>query len=250
MKRESSTILNPSVLSAVAISIAVVAGLSVLASTWKRTHDVYQKIAVTGVAHLDFESDKIVWSPSFERTGTQINDVYALMKADAEMVRTYLLSHGVSEKEFVFDAVNIGRETRIVQAGNQSHEEFAGYRLSQSVTVQSGNIDKVERISREISELLKSGMQLTSNSPLFYYSKLAEVKANLLAQASEEGRSRAMTIARNAQGNLGSLRKADMGIFQITGQNTNEDYSWSGAYNTTSRFKTASVTVKMEFNVE
>ncbi|MFM8180117.1 MAG: hypothetical protein ACKOAG_13185, partial [Candidatus Kapaibacterium sp.] len=88
IKREFSTILNPSVLSAVAISIAVVAGLSVLASTWKRTHDVYQKIAVTGVAHLDFESDKIVWSPSFERTGTQINDVYALMKADAEMVRT------------------------------------------------------------------------------------------------------------------------------------------------------------------
>jgi len=250
MKQDFGTFAGSSVLSALAISAAVVAGLSILASTWRTTHDVFQKIAVTGVAQQDFESDRIVWSPSFERTGPQINDVYAQMKADADMVRSYLVSHGVSEKEFVFDAVNIGRETRIVQAGNQSREEFVGYRLTQAVRVESNSIDKVEQISRQISELLKSGMQLTSNSPSYYYSKLAEVKVNLLSRASEEGRERAMTIAKNAKGELGSLRKADMGIFQITGQNSNEDYSWSGAYNTTSRYKTASVTVKMEFNVE
>ncbi|MFN9777630.1 MAG: SIMPL domain-containing protein, partial [Candidatus Kapaibacterium sp.] len=76
------------------------------------------------------------------------------------------------------------------------------------------------------------------------------VKANLLSAASREGRERAQTIATNSGGKIGSLRKAEMGIFQITGQNSNDDYSWSGAFNTTSRFKTASVTVKMEFDVE
>lgn len=238
------------ILPAVAMSLAVVIGTWLLAKTWRATHDVFQKIAVTGVAQQDFESDRIVWQASFERRGTQINEAYAFMKTDADVIRNYLLTHGITAKEFVFDAVNIERETKMVMVDNRSREEFVGYRLSQSLRVESKNLDKVEQLSREISELLKSGMQLTSNNPSYYCSYLSSVKAKLLSNASSEGRERALTIAGNSGGKIGSLRKAEMGIFQITGQNSNDDYSWSGAFNTTSRFKTASVTVKMEFDVE
>ena len=43
------------------------------------------------------------------------------------------------------------------------------------------------------------------------------------------------------------LKVAKMGIFQITGQNSNEDYSWGGAYNTSSKEKTASITMKLTY---
>jgi hypothetical protein len=41
--------------------------------------------------------------------------------------------------------------------------------------------------------------------------------------------------------------KADLGVFQITGQYDNEEYSYGGAFNTTARKKTANVTIKMNF---
>jgi len=41
-----------------------------------------------------------------------------------------------------------------------------------------------------------------------------------------------------------------MGIFQITGQNSNEDYSYGGAFNTSSKNKTASITVNLECTVK
>jgi hypothetical protein len=41
-----------------------------------------------------------------------------------------------------------------------------------------------------------------------------------------------------------------MGVFQITGQNENEDYSYGGAFNTSSINKTATITVKMDFAVD
>jgi hypothetical protein len=41
-----------------------------------------------------------------------------------------------------------------------------------------------------------------------------------------------------------------MGIFQITGQNSNEDYSWGGTYNTSSREKTASITMKLNYEID
>jgi uncharacterized protein len=41
-----------------------------------------------------------------------------------------------------------------------------------------------------------------------------------------------------------------MGIFQITAQNSNEDYSWGGTYNTASKEKTASITMKLNYEVD
>jgi hypothetical protein len=40
-----------------------------------------------------------------------------------------------------------------------------------------------------------------------------------------------------------------MGIFQITAQNSDEEYTWGGAFNTSDKLKTASITVRMEFGV-
>jgi hypothetical protein len=41
-----------------------------------------------------------------------------------------------------------------------------------------------------------------------------------------------------------------MGIFQITGQNYGEDYSWGGTFNTADKNKTASITMKLIFEVD
>jgi hypothetical protein len=46
---------------------------------------------------------------------------------------------------------------------------------------------------------------------------------------------------------VGRLKKADMGVFQIVAQNSSEDYSWGGSFNTASKRKTATITVKLEY---
>jgi hypothetical protein len=76
---------------------------------------------------------------------------------------------------------------------------------------------------------------------------LSELKIDLLAKASADARLRAETIAKNSGGKLGELRKGSMGVFQITGQNADEDYSYGGAFNTSHKNKTASITVRVEF---
>jgi hypothetical protein len=60
---------------------------------------------------------------------------------------------------------------------------------------------------------------------------------------------RAEQIASNSNASLGNLRNATMGIFQITGQNSSEEYSWGGTFNTAAKNKTASITMRLEFQV-
>jgi hypothetical protein len=71
-----------------------------------------------------------------------------------------------------------------------------------------------------------------------------------LAKAAADARQRAESIATNSEAGLGSIRKANMGVFQITGKNSNEDYSYGGVFNTTSKEKTASITLRVEYQVK
>ena len=57
-------------------------------------------------------------------------------------------------------------------------------------------------------------------------------------------------MAENAGSSVGRLKNADMGVFQIVAQNSAEEYSWGGSFNTTSKRKTATITVKLEYETE
>jgi hypothetical protein len=72
----------------------------------------------------------------------------------------------------------------------------------------------------------------------------------MISKATEDARIRAEKIAENSGGNMGELISAKMGIFQITGQNSKEDYSWGGTFNTSSKEKTASITMKLVYKVD
>ena len=239
-------------LSVVIIAIAAIICFWVIGNAYKYKFKTAETISVTGLAEKDFVSDQIVWTGNYSRKMMDLKTAYALVKEDESKIRTYLKEKGVTDSELVFSAVSIDKDfiTKYDADGKQLGSEFTGYNLKQNVTVDSKNIDKVEKISREITELIQSGIEFNSSSPSYYYTKLSELKLDLLAKASADAKQRAETIAKNSGSGLGKIKKASMGIFQITGKNTNEDYSYGGAFNTSSKNKTASITTKIDFAVE
>ena len=238
-----------SVLPTIIIAIAVIIAFLMISNAYKYKFVAEQTITITGSAEKDFTSDQIVWKGNFERKMLDLKAAYTLLKQDETTIRNYLKNKGVSETEMVFSAINIDKQFSYQYdgGGRQTGSEFTGFNLSQSVTVNSKNIAQVEKISREITQLIESGIELNSSPPAYYYTKLSELKIDLLAKAGADAKLRAETIAKNSGTNLGRLTKASMGVFQITGQNSNEDYSYGGVFNTSSKDKTASITLRAEY---
>jgi hypothetical protein len=234
------------------IAIAIVAGFFIAAAAYKYKYKATENITVTGLAEKDFVSDQIVWTGNYSKKMLDLKSAYSLLKEDEVKIRAYLKGKNVADSEMVFSAVSIDKDfaTRYDDNGKQIGSQFTGYNLRQNVTVDSKGILKVEAISREVTELIESGIEFNSSPPSYYYTKLSELKVDLLAKASNDARERAETIAKNAGSRLGKINKATMGVFQITGKNSNEDYSYGGAFNTRSKNKTASITVRIDFAVE
>lgn len=231
------------------LGLSAVIAFWIAASAIKYRSQSTATIIVTGLAEKDFISDLIVWNGSYSRKSLDLKSAYATLKQDENKIRQYLKGKGIAESAMVFSSVEINKEftTRTDENGRQTEQSFTGYNLTQVVKVESGNVDKVEKISREVTELIESGIEFNSSPPAYYYSKLSNVKIDLLGKASSDAKARAQIIAKNAGSTLGNLRKANMGVFQITSKNSNEDYSYGGAFNTSQKNKTASITIKMEF---
>lgn len=233
------------------IALAIVISAAIFASAYKNRNKSNDVIYVTGLGSKDFTSDLIVWNGTFTRRSYDLKSASAELNKDRSVIKKYLLDKGIPESALVFSAVNIQKEFESHYDNNGNYTStFAGYSLSQNVTIESNEVDKVEAIVREVTELINEGVELYSPSPEYYYTKLAALKIEMIAAATQDARIRAEQIASNSNATLGQLRNASMGIFQITGQNSSEDYSWGGTFNTEAKKKTASITMRLEFQVD
>jgi uncharacterized protein len=238
--------------SSLIIGLTVIISAAIFSGAWKRTHQSGQSIKVTGLAKQDFESDLIVWTGNFSQKSMNMKEAYSRLNKDAEMLKSYLLKKGVKQEEMIFSAVSISKEFETVRDSKFDTEKqvFNGYNLAQDVKIESKEVDKIEKISREITELIDIGIEFYSYPPSYYSTKLAELKISMLAAAAKDGRQRAATIAENSGSKLGRLMNANMGIFQITGRNSSEDFTYGGSFNISSKLKTASITVRLEFAIK
>jgi hypothetical protein len=239
-------------LTSIIFGLSIVFAAYLLGNAFMNRNKTDGIVSVTGLGKADFTSDLIVWEGSFSRESFDLQQAYGDLEKDKKVISDYLIGKGIAENELVFNAVNSSKNTRSKYSseGQYTGEEFLGYILTQSLQIDSKDVEKVEKISREITELLNKGIQFYSQSPRYYYTKLADLKIEMISKATEDAHIRAEKIAENSGSHLGDLISAKMGIFQITGQNSNEDYSWGGTYNTSSKEKTASITMKLNYEVD
>ena len=207
-----------------------------------------EQISVTGSATKDIRSDYIVWDGQFSRRETDLKTAYKGLKDDLDKTKQYLISKGVNEKELIISPVTTETVYKKNEKGNDTND-IQGYCLSQNVEVRSNDVDKIAKVSRESTELIDQGIQFTSPAPEYFYTKLDELKIEMLAKATENAKQRAESMVKATGNKIGFMRQAKMGVFQIT-PITSTDVSDYGENDTTSLDKKVMAVVTVSFAIE
>lgn len=234
------------------ISLAVVIAAFLVANSYSSRNRANHSITVTGLGEESFTSDLIVWKASFSSRNSELKSASLQLENDRSSIKKYLSSKGINADDIVFSSVDIQKEftTNYDSNGNYLNTSFEGYLLNQTLRIESKEVDKIEKISREVTELINQGIELSSNAPDYYYTKLAELKIKMIQNATKDAKNRADKIAESAGSELGNLKNASMGVIQITAKNSAEDYSWGGSFNTSSKLKTASITIRLDYSLD
>lgn len=200
-------------------------------------------IAVVGAATKRFTSDIVKWRITLSRD-TGLGDVssgYGRVQEDLEFLKSLLAKQGIAESDVTIQPINT--MSRYSQVGG-----VVGYMLQQSVFVITSKIEAIEDLALNPSVLTEKGAVLQNSSLEYFYSKLADIKTELLAEAAKDAQRRADEIAKSSGISLGKVASLRAGVFQITEPFSTEvsDY---GMYNTQTKQKDITVTVRATFKL-
>jgi len=213
------------------------------------------EISVTGSASLNFTSDLVVWSGDFTSSNMDLKKAYAQIKNDRDIIENFLIQKGLKKENFNFLSIDIDKKYKQKNYFNNEgvivdrEQIFTGFELTQQLKVSSSDIELIEQISNEITDLIEKNIFLTSYPPKYYYTKLGELKIEMIKLASEDGLLRAKTAIEGANGALGGVLSSNIGVFQILGSNSNDSFSWGGTLNTAHKNKTAYINVKQTYEI-
>lgn len=205
-------------------------------------------IAVTGSAEKKIKSDYIVWTSGFFTRNADLTAAFAKLKEDLKAVKEYLADKGIKDEEITFAQVN----TTVLYKKNEKGydtNEIEGYKLTQGIEVKSYDIDRIDAVSRESTELINKGIEFISVSPEYFYTKLSDLKIEMLQKATDDAKKRAEAMAKSTGNSIGLMRSARMGVFQITPVNS-YDVSWYGKNDTSSLDKKVTAVVNVEFAIK
>jgi hypothetical protein len=231
-------------------TLAVALVLSSIVGAWAYTHakNGDQTITVTGSARKRIKSDLVVWRAGVSYQATELSDAYKALSDNVPKVKQYLISKGVPENQITISSIS---STTLHEKNSNGEEtgQITGYSLRQELMVRSNDVDKIEKLAREATELINQGILLESNPPEYLYTKLGDLKIEMLAEAAKDAKTRAQQIASSTGSSIGSVRTAKMGVMQITPADSN-DVSDSGMNDTSSLEKDITAVVNVGFAVD
>ena len=230
------------------LMVGLIGSSAVLGDTFLKSRRYPNEVVtVTGAATHPITSDLATWECSFARRAGTMAMAYDALKKDTEVVKQYLASHGVKPDEMAIQQTDTITQYQRNDKGYTT-DIVSGYKLSQRIEVTSKDVEKIERLSQNSTELISRGIGFTSHAPSYYYTKLDDLKVKMLGEATQNAHSRAESMAKSTKRDIGLLRTAHMGVFQITSQHST-DVSDYGINDTSSKEKSVTAVVNATFEI-
>lgn len=208
-----------------------------------------QFITTKGSTRKNVKSDLVVWKGSFTTEAATLLEAQQKLKTDGLKVAQFFTVNGVTN--VVFKPIVIEKKTASVEVKapqedvkQWTEERTIGFRLTQAVRVESPDVDRLAIL--DTTPLVEQGVIFTTELPEFLYTKVAEEKIEMLADATKDARARADQIAVQGNRNVSNLHDAEMGVFQIAPLHSG-DTSGEGMNDTSSLEKTITAVVTATF---
>jgi hypothetical protein len=227
------------------------AGISVLTNA--------NGITVSGTAERFVTSDRGSIGLSLKTSSENTSDKEAqevLSKARGALV-AYLINNGVEEKDIDVLAYSSVSQCSKRETGNWDNcigKKYNEY--YQTINLASNDVLKIKDLSLTINSKVNTnlakdftGVELMVQNTQYFYTKLSDIKSEMLNESTKNAFERAEAIAKSTGNSAGAVITASQGVFQITSKDST-DTSDYGSYDTSTIDKKITAVVRVSFKVK
>lgn len=168
-----------------------------------------------GLAERRVEADRASWDISYGVKGNQYSDIKELYElAEHDQSKIILV---LKEKGFRDDEIKVGvidYESREYRNEEQVLVDTQRM-LSGVITVDTDKVKLVPKARTSLNKLLAQGISVINNEPSYTFTKLNEIKPEMLKEATTNARIAANEFAKIANVKVGGIQNARQGNFYI-----------------------------------
>jgi uncharacterized protein len=237
---------------ALGVAASIITSTAVAARAYesrvKESARTNRELTVKGSTRTRVRSDLGVWTISVRGEGKELQEAFTILDDGVARVQAFLTDKGFADPEVGLSAIATttfyARDAKGVET-----REVTGYGLDRTFTVTTAEVNRIATAAGEVTQLIRDNVKVVSYRPAYYYTKAADLKVQILGEATKDARARADEIARNSGCRVGDVRRVQMGVIQITEPNST-DVSSGGVYDTGTIEKDVSVVVTLTLGVE
>lgn len=183
-----------------------------------RQHD--RSVQVKGLSERIVKSNYAQWNLSFNLMNNDLGKLYESINKSQQKVKIFLMNRGFNSDEISINPVSVMDNQNVTYNTGATPVRFSA---TAGVSLNTAQVDKVLSAIQKTSDLVQSGIVVTSSNATYRFTQLNDIKPGMLDEATSKAKIAAMSFAKNAQSELGSIKRARQGVFIISDANTNYD---------------------------
>src|SRR3984885_8895848 len=216
--------LAPAAVLGVCLLLGLLVGGWVLGSEIKDIRLADRYVTVKGLVERSVKSDLAIWPVSFKEAGNDLPQVFAKSQSDKEAVLKFFAAQGMTPQEISVGQIKVTDKLANEYSGNNTGPRYI---VEQTVTVQSGDVDKIAKAGEKTADLVQAGIVVENNDGQggirYKFNGLNALKPDMITEATRNARASADRFAADSGSQVGSIRSANQGVFSISAAGSASD---------------------------
>lgn len=210
---------NNGLLPAAIVAIGIALGGLLAGNGFARARASDRYVTVKGVSEREARADLAIWPLHVLSADNDLARAHATLQSRVKQIKDFLARSGIDTSQAQLQGFAVSDAL----ANQYSSPDRVGtrYVIRQTVVVRSTKPEVVLAASQHLSELVGAGVVLSSGGeygsggPTFIFTGLNALKPAMIADATARAREGAEQFARDSHSDLGGIRTASQGVFEI-----------------------------------
>lgn len=182
----------------------------VLGDGLRRAKMAERTVTVRGVSERDVTANLATWSVDFSHKGAELSPVQQSVEAQARAVRSFLQRAGFKQGEITDTNISLSRES---DPDNPTAPDRLVVR--RTIQLRSNDVMRVRNAFAQQAELLRSGVEMSGSDVSYVFTRLNDLKPEMVAEANQNARKSAEQFARDSGASVGRIKNASQGYFSV-----------------------------------
>lgn len=171
-------------------------------------------VSVRGLSERDVKADLAIWPIQYTVTDNDLSVAQNQLQEQGKKVEAFLKAQGLPPENVRVQRVDV--TDLLAQQYRPDNIQNGRYILTKTYMVRTNDVDLVDKMFRNVGDLIGEGVILSQGSgPSYMFTKLNDVKPDMIAEATKSAREAAQKFAEDSGAKVGDIKNAYQGLFQI-----------------------------------